>query len=268
MTTFAGALAAVLYLAAAAIIYYDFHHQRQLQRGWVLPAAGLAAALHVLVLLTTTFVDGGINLSFYAALSLVSWVVVVLLLAGELARPMEALGAVIHPLAAILLLLHVTVGQDQRLVVSYGWQIDVHIAVAVFSYAILSIAAAQAVMLAAQESALRRHRFGGVIRVLPPMDAMERLLFQLITLGFALLTLTLISGMLFVDDLMAQHLVHKTVLSGVGWIVFASLLWGRWRYGWRGRTAIRMTLIGMIVLLLAYFGSKLVLELILHRVPS
>jgi ABC-type uncharacterized transport system permease subunit len=59
--------------------------------------------------------------------------------------------------------------------------------------------------------------------------------------------------------------VHKTVLSILAWWVFAILLWGHWRYGWRGRTAIRWSLSGFVVLMLAYFGTKLVIELILKR---
>ena len=94
---------------------------------------------------------------------------------------------------------------------------------------------------------------------------MESLLFQIIGVGFGLLTLTLLSGLVFVDDLLAQDLAHKTVLSTIGWLVFGGLLLGRRWFGWRGRTAIRLTLAGMAVLLLAYFGSKLVLELILQR---
>jgi ABC-type uncharacterized transport system permease subunit len=92
------------------------------------------------------------------------------------------------------------------------------------------------------------------------------LLFQLIGAGFVLLSLTLLTGALFVEDLFGQHLVHKTVLSFAAWVVFGALLFGRWRYGWRGRRAVRLTLIGMLVLLLAFFGSKFVLEIVLKRV--
>ncbi|MGH8472324.1 MAG: cytochrome C assembly family protein, partial [Gammaproteobacteria bacterium] len=101
---------------------------------------------------------------------------------------------------------------------------------------------------------------------LPPLQTLEGLMFQHIGAGFFLLSLSLMSGMMFLNDIFAQHLVHKTVLSLVAWLVFAVLLFGRWRYGWRGRTAIRCTLGGFASLMLAYFGSKVVLELILHRV--
>jgi ABC-type uncharacterized transport system permease subunit len=91
---------------------------------------------------------------------------------------------------------------------------------------------------------------------------METLLFRIIALGYILLSLSLLSGVTYIDDIFAQHLVHKTVLSFAAWVVFAILLWGRWRFGWRGRTAVRWTLSGFGVLMLAYFGSKLVLEFI------
>jgi ABC-type uncharacterized transport system permease subunit len=112
---------------------------------------------------------------------------------------------------------------------------------------------------------LRHRQPGGFLRGIPPLTTMEALLFQMIGAGFVLLTITLVSGLFFLEDFFAQHLVHKVTLSFVAWGVFGVLLWGRWRFGWRGRTAIRWTLSGFAFLVLAYFGSKLVLELILQR---
>ena len=116
-----------------------------------------------------------------------------------------------------------------------------------------------------QDNHLRNKRPGGFIRALPPMQTMESLLFQLIGLGLAILTLSLVSGVFYLEDMFAQHLVHKTILSMTAWVVFATLLWGRWKFGWRGRIAIRWTLSGFFVLLLAYVGSKWVLEIMLGR---
>ncbi len=141
----------------------------------------------------------------------------------------------------------------------------VHILISIFSYSLLAIAALQAVLLAIQNKHLRNRHPGGFIRALPPLETMEQLLFRMIGLGYILLSLSLLTGAAYIEDIFAQHLVHKTVLSLAAWLVFAILLWGRWRHGWRGRIAIRWTLVGFVVLMLAYFGSKLVLELILHR---
>jgi ABC-type uncharacterized transport system permease subunit len=139
--------------------------------------------------------------------------------------------------------------------------------VALLAFSVLSIAAVLAILLAIQERALRHRQFGPWLRSLPPLTLTETLLFRLIGAGFLLLTLTLLTGILFVDNLFGQHLVHKTVLSIIAWLVFGALLFGRWRYGWRGRSAVNLTLVGMGVLLLAFFGTKAVLELILHRMP-
>ena len=105
----------------------------------------------------------------------------------------------------------------------------------------------------------------GVVRSLPSLQSMETLMFQLLGAGLVLLTVSLVTGFVFLENLFAQHLAHKTILSLLAWLLFAVLLVGRSRYGWRGQTAIRWTLSGFAALMLAYFGSKLVLELILNR---
>lgn len=101
------------------------------------------------------------------------------------------------------------------------------------------------------------------MRILPPLQTMESLLFGLIITGFTLLTLALVSGLLFVDNFFAQHLVHKTVFSIVAWLVYGILLWGHFRWGWRGKTATLWTLGGFTLLMLAFWGTKFVLEVIL-----
>ena len=133
------------------------------------------------------------------------------------------------------------------------------------SYSLLMIAAVHALVLATQDRHLRNKRPGGFIRALPPLQTMENLLFQMIGLGFFLLSLSLVTGMIYLDDMFAQHVAHKTILSIVAWFVFATLLWGRWRFGWRGTIAIRYTLGGFITLFLAYLGSKWVIEILFHH---
>jgi ABC-type uncharacterized transport system permease subunit len=145
------------------------------------------------------------------------------------------------------------------------WHIKLHVTVALLAFSVLSIAAAMAILLAIQEKALRHRHIGPWLSALPPLTLTESLLFRLIGAGFGLLTVALLTGILFVNNLFGQHLVHKTVLSIIAWLVFGALLYGRWRHGWRGRSAVNLTLIGMSVLVLAFFGSKFVLEVILHR---
>ena len=135
----------------------------------------------------------------------------------------------------------------------------------IFAYCLLTIAALQALILALQERQIS-NKHPSTIMKLPPLQVMETLLIQIITIGFFMLSLSLITGLMFIQDIFAQHLVHKTVLSIIAWAVFGILLWGHWAAGWRGKKLISWTMGGFICLMLAYFGSKLVLEIILKRV--
>jgi ABC-type uncharacterized transport system permease subunit len=112
------------------------------------------------------------------------------------------------------------------------------------------------------------HRRGTVVFAhLPPLLTLETLLFRMIGVGFLFLTLTLVTGVAFSETLFgrALRLDHKTVFALLSWVIFAWLLAGRLRYGWRGRTALRWTLSGFVMLLLAYVGSRFVLEVLLGR---
>lgn len=207
----------------------------------------------------------GFNFGFWNSLSTVAFLMALVASAG-LGQARWRILALLSYLTALLTVVFAQFGEHRH---GHGttWQIEFHAAIALLAYSVLSLAALQALIVAAAEHGLRRHRGFRLLTALPPLSAMESLLFQLIGVGFALLTLTLLSGLLFIHDWMAQHLVHKTVLTVVSWLVFGVLLFGRWRFGWRGRQALRWTLSGMLVLLLAFFGSKFVLELILRRVP-
>ena len=140
-----------------------------------------------------------------------------------------------------------------------------HVATSVSAFAVLGLAGVLALLVVLIDHSLKNHRLTNVVQKLPPMDKMENLLFLFILVGFVLLTLALMSGLIFVNDLLAQHLVHKTVISFMAWFVFGTLLLGRWLRGWRGGRAVRFTLAGFGLLLLSYFGSKFVLEVILGR---
>lgn len=259
-------LATGLYLTAGAGLTVRLLRQPDglAMRAGSLAAAAAAAAAHGVVVWQSTWTPVGLNLGFFHAASLIGWVMAAFLLVSLLRRPVENLGVVILPLAGVAALASLLFGRyDTSVPVPAG--VDLHILFSLVAYSLLAIAAVQALGLAVQEHQLRHRRPGGIVRMLPPLQTMEHLLFQMLYAGFALLTLGLASGWLFTEDLFAQHLVHKTVLSIVAWLVFGVLLWGRQRFGWRGQTAIRWTLAGFASLALAYFGSKLVLELILGR---
>jgi ABC-type uncharacterized transport system permease subunit len=227
--------------------------------------AWAAVSAHISYIAGTFLQNNNFSFSFISTASLVSLIVALLLLIATFNKPVEKLGIVIFPIAAIMLGLELNFPEKPHLLHTHSWQMSAHILTSIIAFSLLNITALQAVLLAIQDQQLKSHPPKQLIQSLPPLQTMESLLFQMLGAGLFFLTISLVSGFIFIDDLFAQHLVHKTVLSIVAWIIFSSLLIGRMRYGWRGKTAVRWTLTGFILLLLAYFGSKLVLELILKR---
>lgn len=235
------------------------------RRGFAVSAAVAAVALHALALYALIFTARGLDLGFFNSVTLVGWLLALIACLMLVKPRFGNLSIVLFPLAGVSAVLAEAFPRDQLVVLDTDWPLDAHIVLSLVAYSLLAVAALQALALAVQDHRLRRRQPGGLWTALPPLEIMERFLFQLLTAGFVLLTLALFTGLIFVKNIFEQHLVHKTVLSLLAWLVFAILLWGRWKFGWRGRTAIRWTLSGFVVLMLAYFGSKLVLELILGR---
>ena len=147
----------------------------------------------------------------------------------------------------------------------HGWELKVHIALSVLAYALITVGFALAIASALLDRRLRNRQPLGWLSMLPSLEAMEGAMFAALGAGFAILSLALFSGFVFVEDLRAQHLSRKAVLSSLAWIMLGILLFGRWRFGWRGRTALYWTLGGFLTLGLGYFGSRLVLEQIFGR---
>jgi ABC-type uncharacterized transport system permease subunit len=224
-----------------------------------------AITLQAAVLFPQILQGQGLALGVSEALSLLVWLTAALLWTLSWREPLRTLGVGIYPLAAatvLLPLLWPTALAESPL---GGWRERLHIILALFSAGLLTLAAVQSVLLAVQDQLLHRHTDNRVVRALPPLLTMERVLFQLVAIGFVLLSATLLTGLWFLEDWLRQHLAHKTVLSITAWLLFGVLLWGRWRHGWRGRAAIRWSLSGYGMLILAYFGSKIILEQILGR---
>jgi ABC-type uncharacterized transport system permease subunit len=260
----AGIIAIALYLASASWLAYRLANSGGNGPLPLYPAlAGLV--IHGWVLSVTLFRPGGIDLGFFHATSLVAWLIVALLLISSTLRPITNLGIVLLPAAALALATEILFPDQGHPLGHLAWSLQLHILISVTAYSLFAIAAVQAVVLAAQDRQLHNRRPGGIIRALPPLAVMEQLLFQLITLAFILLTLGLFSGAFHIHDLLAQHLAHKTFFAISAWLIFAGLLWGRWQRGWRGRKAIRLTLAGFILLAIAFFGTKLVLEIVIGR---
>ena len=263
-STIVGIFSVLSYSSASILIIKELLTRCEIHRQSI-RLAWLGALLHCAYLVLSTQQIDGFNFSFFNAAGLVALFIVLILLIGSIDKPVEKLGTAIFPLSAVLLALELIFPEKTHRLLANNWQMSLHILSSILAFSLLNIAALQALLLALQDQQLRSHHPKRLILALPPLQAMETLLFQMIGAGLFFLTVSLFSGFVFIEDLFAQHLVHKTVLSMIAWIIFSGLLIGRIRYGWRGHTAIKWTLIGFALLLLAYFGSKLVLELILHR---
>lgn len=259
-------LVILLYLAAAAAAVHAA--RRDVARAALAEPAtylGLAAlGAHAAWLLSALRPIGGGSLSIADSASLMGLVIG---LAGTLAlfaRRFRAIAAVALGIAGLLA---AGTGSlpEPRIATAGGWPFAVHVVLAMGSAGMFAIAAVCVLLLMVQDAQLRSPRPARWLTVLPPVESLEHALFTVLATGMAALTVAMLAGLLFVTNLFEQHLAHKVILAVTAWVVFAVLLLGRWRWGWRGRKAARYTLAGFALLAIAYFGSKFVLEIVLGR---
>ena len=239
---------------------------------WLLPTALL---LHAWLAWRDVVQPEGLDLSLFNAVSVVGCLTAAVALASGLLRTLPAIGTVVLPVAAAAALLPAVLpalfpahfAAQHRFAYAGESLAAAHVAVALLSYALFLVAALQAVVLMGLEKRLHRRLPDPGAAALPPLLTLERFLFRLVGAGFVLLTLTLASGMLFSEQIFGKPVTfaHKPVFAVLGWLTFGALLWGRWRYGWRGRVALRWIIAGTVFVFLAYLGSKFVLEILLGR---
>ncbi|MGB0965564.1 MAG: cytochrome C assembly family protein [Litorivicinus sp.] len=258
-------LAALLYLAAAGDEFRKFKRDEQRRSHTFIGLVAMGLALHWCAASLAVGVTQDVwSFSLGAVTSLGASMVVAVVLYLRWRQPLNLMLTPLIALIALVTALSLWSGTDGRLVTS-SLGMGIHIVLSLAAFAILFIGGVQALLLGWQNHALKTHQLKHT-NLLPPITRMERLLFDLIGSGWLVLTASLVSGWLFVEDLLAQHLAHKTLLSLLAWAIFACLLIGRRTYGWRGFTAAAWTLAGFGVLLLGTLGTKIILELVLDRI--
>lgn len=266
MQTYFSVLSAALYTVCAAAP--SSRHR--------LIAAGIAAGwlLHASALAMEVLLPSSLRLGFAIMLSAALWISVVVYWLENRNFSLDGLRVLVLPCAAVAVMLPVifpgrVISLDDKSVL-FPW----HVAISILAYSTLTIAAFHAILMALQESKLHTRTltsptgwFAAALDRLPALLTMEKILFRLIGFGFALLTLTVFSGVLFSEQLFGQAVKwdHKTIFTMLSWALFGLLLAGRFWRGWRGKTALSFTLSGFATLLLAYVGSRFVLEVVLHR---
>lgn len=237
---------------------------------WVYYAMLMPLGLHALTLYQSVFAGTGLTFGVGSAISSIIWLTVFIYwLYGFFSHlnDVRVLISAVSFAASVAVIMPLLFPSVQPLQNTEFPAFKAHILGAMLAYSLLTIAAFHAVLMTMVEQQLHHPAATSIFNMLPPLLDMERMLFRVIWAGFILLTLTLLSGVIFSEEVFGQPLTfsHKTLFGFVSWGVFAALLAGRWLYGWRGRIAIRWTLAGFAILLLAYIGSKFVLEVILNR---
>jgi ABC-type uncharacterized transport system permease subunit len=284
----------ILLYAATALLYAGLamHFWRTRWRASAPRPAGVARweraailapfALHTWLLYHGLFVSPVLHFGFGQALSVTLWLAVLIYWIESAFVNLEGMQALVLPLAAVCVLLPALFPGLAAPSYANTFGFRAHLALAMVAYSLFTIGALHAALMALLEGSLHRARvrvgprtadargpgaLAGPLASLPPLLTLERLLFHILTLGFVLLTLTLATGAAFSEEVFGQafRFNHKTLFAVLSWVIFGLLLAGRWRYGWRGRKALRWTLAGFVALLLAYVGSRFVLEVVLAR---
>lgn len=258
-------LAILCYLATAGVVAHSLRLRTATPRGGLLALLGAALVWHGVVMHEVLVQPQGLQFGLFTILVLHAWLLALLALMVNVWRPVQGIYLVALPIAALELGLGVAGHGDDPLLTHITPAVQSHILLSLLAYSVLSIAALQALLASWQQRALKTNR-RGLLAALPALQTMENMLFELIAIGFVLLSLAIVTGFIVLDDMFEQHVAHKTVFSLLAWLVFAVLLLGRHVRGWRGRTAVRFTLAGFLLLLLGFVGSQFVLELVLHRV--
>lgn len=268
MITTISILAIIAYLITFGLIVIRFrgqlHHVEHKSTTYLKIAWGIGLLLHGYILYISLLQSGSLSLGLASAVSHVLLLISLLLFYTTFNCKIETLGLFIIPVVIISIIISSFIPNVSEQVMLSGG-LGVHIFTSLLAYSLLLLATVQALVLAYQNSQLHKHKTNGLISTLPALQDMEALLFRLIKIGLILLTIALLTGFIFLDlsGFMQKGIAHKTVFSIMAWFIYAALLNGHYRYGWRGRVAVRWTLLGTVFLLLAYFGSKFVLEYLL-----
>ncbi|MBJ7538923.1 cytochrome C assembly family protein [Marinomonas transparens] len=249
-------LAFIVCLAAGATYYFrpESRHTQNL--------GAIAIALHTLSLTQVLLHKDGFN--FLTIGMLIAIIGNSLLWFSNRDKDLSLLITAAFPLTAIIIALNAISPWDLKQLHSASWGTSAHILIASVAYSLFTAACGVGILLAIQEYQLKHHKLKQLLRV-PPLQVLERLMFEFIWAAFILLTVTIATGYYFIEDMFAQHLVHKTFFTIASWFVFAGLLLGRHFAGWRGQLAVKLTLSGFFLLMLGYFGSQIVLQILLVK---
>jgi ABC-type uncharacterized transport system permease subunit len=264
MTTFIfGSSAIALYLLGWVGYVLEIINKGKIKTALIQTITGVTIVLHGFATFGLLFHSGGLDLSLLKILALLALVINSLVYLNGLREPINSLYLVLFPVSAMTLILALASSSTKSAtILPYGLQ--AHILASVLAYSFLAIAALHALLTGYQNWQLKHKHQNALMRTLPALETMEKLLFELILVGEILLTVSLLTGFYVYNDFFAQQLIHKVTFSIVAWLVYAVLIFGKYHYGWRGQKAINWTWVGFSGILLGYLGSKFVIEFLLN----
>nr|WP_086940945.1 cytochrome c biogenesis protein CcsA [Thaumasiovibrio occultus] len=256
-------LASLCYALAIGHVLPGLTHSDGIKSKRVFGFAMIALLCHALLSAKLIFTASGQNLSMLNVASLISFIVSAASTVAGLRVRVWFLIPVVYSFAALNLLAATLLPGAFITHLEAHPHVLLHISLALFAYSTLMIACLYAIQLAYLDNKLRSKKQLAFNPNLPPLMVVEKQLFKIMLVGYALLTLTLATGLWFVGDMFAAGKAHKAILSAVAWVVYSVLLWGHFQQGWRGRRVIWFSIVGAFLLTLAYFGSRFVKEVII-----
>ena len=266
MTTalWTGLVALTLYLLASALAAQQLRSTSTPQRLGFLGLGTLALLFHACSLWHLIVSDQGVHLGLFPVASLIGATGVAIVILSNLYRRLEWLSLMVFPFNAIVIAaaLFIKTGYHPG-PLAHG--LGLHVLSAILAFAVLAIATCHGILVLLQHYQLKQGHIRGVMRLFPPIQVMETMLFELLWAGVILSWLAIVAGFLFINDLFAQQVAHKALFTLVSALLFSALLAGHHLLGWRGVTAVRITVAAFALLLLGFFGSQVVLEIILER---
>lgn len=263
VTVISGLFAVFFYLMSSVFQGMSFTSDKN-TRNKVLIFGALAIPAHAISAYGVISSIDGFHFGLFEISTLITLSISLLVLISSLRKPLENLFLGLFPLAIVSIVASLIIRSEYP-ATNMSLSLASHALISILAYSFITIAALQSSFLAYQNHQLKHKHLKGVTSKLPPLQDMEAFLFELLWVGQFLLTLTIATAFLFFDNVWGvDGVVHKTVFSSLAWIVFAVLLWGRHQMGWRGQAAIRGTLTGFALLIIAYYGVKFALEYIIN----
>lgn len=245
------------YLLAAGLQYLRASARFAVPKSIIAVLSLVALLLHAYILHRGIDTRNGQNLSWLNIASLLAWLIALQISLTALRKPLDNLLIVISPLVALSILFAHIFPHDYIIHAHIKHEQLLHILLAILSFSVLALSGLQALVIHCQHQQLRSTRPQRLAHYLPPLETMEALLFQMITVGFLLLSLSLLTGFVFLQESGLHWPLQKISLSIFAWLLFASLLLGHWRWGLRGKKALQATWLGLGLLALGYAVSRL-----------